>query len=103
MRLPNTRPQTGLPRFKSGWTASATYVLAPSSVSGSFAFAKAPLGEWRSVGDGVKEIKIAFGPGYRVYFGEDGDTLVVLLFGGDKGSQDADIKTAKKYWADYTR
>lgn len=61
------------------------------------------LGEWRSVGDGVKEIKIAFGPGYRVYFGEDGDTLVVLLCGGDKGSQDADIKTAKKYWADYTR
>lgn len=44
------------------------------------------LGEWRSVGDGVKEIKIAFGPGYRVYFGEDGDTLVVLLCGGDKGS-----------------
>ena len=59
------------------------------------------LGDARSVGDGVKELRIHVGPGYRVYFGEDGETLVVLLCGGDKGSQDDDISRAKRYWADY--
>src|SRR5574337_498376 len=49
------------------------------------------LGNTRSLGDGVWELKIDFGPGYRVYFGEDGDRIVVLLMGGDKGSQDRDI------------
>jgi hypothetical protein len=49
----------------------------------------------------VWELKIDFGPGYRVYFGEDGPTIVVLLCGGDKGSQSRDIAEAKKYWTDY--
>jgi putative addiction module killer protein len=61
------------------------------------------MGTFRSVGHGVKELKIDYGPGYRVYFGEDGDTLVVLLCGGDKGSQGRDIKKAQEYWADYLR
>lgn len=61
------------------------------------------LGDCKPVGDGVKELKIAFGPGYRVYFAEDGDTVVVLLCGGDKGSQDADIRQARTNWADYRR
>ena len=61
------------------------------------------LGDCRSVGDGVKELRIAFGPGYRVYFGEDGETIVVLLCGGDKSSQEADIRRAKEYWIDYWR
>lgn len=42
-----------------------------------------------------------FGPGYRVYFGEDADHIVVLLCGGDKDSQSRNIKNAKKYWKDY--
>jgi putative addiction module killer protein len=62
---------------------------------------KGNLGKNRNVGDGVWELKIDFGPGYRAYYGEDGPTVVVLLCGGDKGSQDRDIAKAKEYWLDY--
>lgn len=58
-------------------------------------------GDHKSVGDGVYELRFFFGSGYRVYFGEDGDTIVVLLTGGDKSSQNKDIQTAKDYWEDY--
>ena len=60
-------------------------------------------GNWNSVGGGVYELKIYFGPGYRVYFGEDGPVLVVLLCGGDKKTQKKDIQTAQKYWEQYRR
>ena len=59
------------------------------------------FGKHRAVGDGVVELKIDHGPGYRVYLGQDGRDLVILLIGGDKNSQQQDIKTAKKYWSDY--
>lgn len=58
-------------------------------------------GDCEPVGDGVLELRMFLGPGYRVYFGEDGDTVVVLLCGGDKGSQNRDIKAAKDYWKEY--
>ncbi|MCG7757357.1 MAG: type II toxin-antitoxin system RelE/ParE family toxin [Nitrosomonas sp.] len=58
-------------------------------------------GDCNSVGEGVSELRMFFGPGYRVYFGEDVDHIVVLLCGGDKDSQSRDIKNAKKYWKDY--
>ena len=58
------------------------------------------LGDCRSVGGGVLELKIGFGPGYRVYFGMDGD-LVILLGGGEKSTQDRDIPRAKDRWSDY--
>jgi putative addiction module killer protein len=58
------------------------------------------FGDCEPVGEGVSELKIDFGQGFRVYFGIDGDS-VVLLHGGTKGSQKADIKTAKTYWSDY--
>jgi len=54
-----------------------------------------------AIGEGVFESKIQFGPGYRVYFGLDGDVLVILLGGGDKGSQPKDIADAKVRWADF--
>ena len=55
----------------------------------------------KGVGEGVLEYKIDFGPGYRVYFGRDGDTIVILLTGGTKKRQQRDIDTAKAYWRDY--
>jgi putative addiction module killer protein len=55
----------------------------------------------KSVGSGVYELKIDFGPGYRVYFGYDGPKVVILLAGGKKKRQNKDIETAKKRWNDY--
>jgi putative addiction module killer protein len=51
--------------------------------------------------DGVSELRITYGPAYRIYYGETATTIVVLLCGGDKGSQAKDIKKAKGYWQDY--
>lgn len=53
------------------------------------------------VGGGVFECKIDFGPGYRVYFGKDGETLIILLGGGSKKRQQADISAAHACWQDY--
>jgi putative addiction module killer protein len=59
------------------------------------------LGDWKSVGEGVSELRVDYGPGYRVYFGQKGQTLVVLLCGGDKRTQDRDIRLAKLYWQEF--
>ena len=58
---------------------------------------------FKSVGAGVQEFRINWGPGYRLYLGRDGEKLVILLTGGTKQRQDADIERAKTYWADYKR
>jgi putative addiction module killer protein len=58
------------------------------------------FGNCHSVGGGVSELVIDVGPGYRVYFGQD-DDLVILLNGGTKRTQTSDIRTAKRYWSDY--
>jgi putative addiction module killer protein len=55
----------------------------------------------KSVGEGVLEFRIDFGPGYRVYFGRDGEALVILLIGGTKKRQQRDIEAARAYWQDY--
>jgi putative addiction module killer protein len=58
------------------------------------------FGDSRPIGGGVFESRIDFGPGYRIYFGMDGDE-VILLCGGDKSTQDSDIARAKQHWKDY--
>lgn len=58
------------------------------------------LGNHRPVGSGVFELIIDYGPGYRVYYGEDEDKIV-LLHGGNKKSQSQDIEKSKEYWRDY--
>jgi putative addiction module killer protein len=53
------------------------------------------------VGEGVLEMRIFTGPGYRVYFGQDGDSIIVLLCGSDKDSQHEAITLAKQYWQEH--
>ena len=59
------------------------------------------LGDSKAVGDGIYEFRIDYGPGFRIYFGQDGTNLVILFCGGDKSTQSADIEKAKQYWTDY--
>lgn len=61
------------------------------------------LSNAKGVGAGVQEYRIDWGPGYRLYFGKDGDTLIILLCGGTKRRQDDDIARAKAHWAAYRR
>ena len=57
----------------------------------------------KGVGAGVFELRLDFGPGYRVYFGKDGETLVILLGGGTKKRQQADIEEAQALWHEYKK
>jgi putative addiction module killer protein len=57
----------------------------------------------KGVGSGVSELRLDFGPGYRVYFGKDGEQLVILLGGGTKRRQQADIETAHVLWSEYKK
>jgi len=59
------------------------------------------FGDHRGVGGGVFELRIHCGPGYRVYCGEDGPVLVILLCGGDKSTQRRDIRQARRLWSEY--
>jgi putative addiction module killer protein len=61
------------------------------------------LGDFKSVGQGVFELRINYGPGYRVYFGQVGLTIVVILIAGDKSTQEQDIRQAIEYWTDYEK
>jgi putative addiction module killer protein len=61
------------------------------------------LSNVKGIGGGVHEFRIDFGPGYRIYFGRDGDRLVILLSGGTKSRQQKDIAAARARWADYRK
>ena len=58
-------------------------------------------GHWRSVGEGIRELKISEGKGYRVYYAWDGSKIVLLLCGSNKSTQNTDIENARTYWRDY--
>jgi len=64
-------------------------------------FGDGNLGDHKGVGDGVMETRINMGPGYRIYYGRDGTTIIILLAGGTKTGQNRDILNAKDRWKDY--
>jgi putative addiction module killer protein len=68
-----------------------------------YAYSTGKFFSGQGVGSGVFEYKIDFGPGLRIYFGKDGDSLVILIGGGTKKRQQQDIATAKECWAAYKR
>jgi putative addiction module killer protein len=59
---------------------------------------KGNFGDHKSVGEGVMELRIPIGPGYRLYYAFDGEDIILLLLGGDKATQDKDILSAKRFW-----
>lgn len=61
------------------------------------------FGDWKSIDSEVKELRIDWGPGYRVYFAIHQDKIILLLMGGDKKSQEKDILKAKSYWTEYKK
>lgn len=61
------------------------------------------LGVFKALGNGVNELKIDYGPGYRVYYGQTGKKIILLLIGGDKATQQQDIRKAQMFWEDYRR
>lgn len=86
-----------------GWFSTLDAVAAAKVTT---ALRRLELGNFsnvKGVGVGVFEYRIDFGPGYRVYFGKDGDTIVILLAGGTKKRQDRDIADAQERWADFKR
>ena len=89
-----------------GIQACETMWQRPASSTG-FAWSKMAqddsLGDSKSVGEGVIELRVHVGAGYRVYCGRYGSSFVILLCGGDKSSQSKDIELAKAFWADWKR
>ena len=61
------------------------------------------FGDVKPIGDGLSELRIHYAAGYRVYYGKEGEQIYLLLCGGDKSSQQKDIKLAKRYWQEHKR
>ncbi|WP_186083631.1 type II toxin-antitoxin system RelE/ParE family toxin [Burkholderia gladioli] len=79
------------------WLDAVTDPVAEAAITARiFRASRGNLGNWRTVGDGVSEMKIDVGAGYRLYFTVRGRVVVVMLCGGDKSTQAKDIKRAKK-------
>ena len=82
------------------WFASLDAVAAAKVAVALNKVERGAISNVKPVGEGVSEYKIDFGPGYRIYFGMDGQALVILLIGGTKKRQQRDIDTAKSLWTD---
>ncbi|MHB1946948.1 MAG: type II toxin-antitoxin system RelE/ParE family toxin [Gammaproteobacteria bacterium] len=85
----------------SKWFEKLTSEAAAKITTAIYRLEQSNFSRMESVGEGVYEYKIDFGPGYRIYFGKEGNEIVILLCGGSKKSQSKDIKLAKEKWIEY--
>jgi putative addiction module killer protein len=85
------------------WFEGLDSIAAAKVATALYRLEQGNLSRVEGVGGGVFEGKINFGPGYRVYFGKDGEALIILLGGGSKQRQRADISAARSCWQDYKR
>jgi putative addiction module killer protein len=83
------------------WFADLDSIAASRVTTALYRLSYGNVSNVRSVGSGVSEYKIDFGPGYRIYFGMDGETLIILLAAGTKKGQSKDIEKAKTLWQEY--
>jgi len=83
------------------WFARLDAVVAAKVATALYRMEQGNLSNVKPVGQGVAEYRIDFGPGYRIYIGQDGDVLIILLGGGSKKGQNADIQQAQQRWRDY--
>lgn len=84
-----------------GWFSALDAHAAAKVTAALYRLEQGNFSNVKSVGKGVSEYKIDFGPGYRIYFGQEGGELVILLGGGVKKTQEKDIYTAQTLWAEY--
>jgi putative addiction module killer protein len=92
--------ENGVNHFKE-WLVSLDTKMMARIQARIFRFQLENLGDVKPVGEGVLEARFHFGAGYRLYFGQDGGPIVVLLIGGDKSTQTKDIEKAKVFWKDF--
>ena len=85
----------------SRWFARLDATAATKVASALYRMEQGNLSNLKPVGQGVAEYRIDYGPGYRVYVGQEGQTLIILLGGGHKKGQSTDIQRAQKHWRDY--
>jgi putative addiction module killer protein len=92
--------QNGVSVFEK-WFNSLDAQAAAKVTTASYRLGQGNVSNVKSVGQGVSEYRMDFGPGYRIYFGREGNTLIILLGGGAKKTQSKDIRNAQLLWAQY--
>jgi len=85
------------------WFDSLSVAAAVKVTTAVYRMAQGNFSNAKGISAGLYEYRIHFGPGYRIYFGKDGNQLVILLVGGSKTRQSADIAAAKEHWQDFKR
>jgi putative addiction module killer protein len=83
------------------WFARLDAVASAKIATALYRMEQGNLSNVKPVGQGVAEYRVDFGPGYRIYLGQDGEVLIILLGGGTKKGQNADIRLAQQRWRDY--
>lgn len=91
------------PRHFAKWYVRLDPAAAGKVTTALYRMEQGNLSNVKPVGQGVSEYRIDFGPGYRLYVGQQDDRLIILLGGGTKKGQNADIQLAQKRWADYKK